>query len=107
MYVFTIYLSKLQETVKFETFLISSNCTPVVLVHIKVGKNAKIRNRYNQDLAPHLTQDTAWESDFTYKKAKRSALAHTSLASFCMSHANSRGQGQTRNIIRVSAVYFL
>ena len=27
----------------------------------KVGKNAKIRNRYNQ--APRLTKDTTWESD--------------------------------------------
>ena len=27
----------------------------------KVGKRAKIRNRYNQ--VPHLTQDTTWESD--------------------------------------------
>ena len=28
---------------------------------IKVKKVAKIRNQYNQ--APHLTQDTTWESD--------------------------------------------
>ena len=26
-----------------------------------IGKNAKIRNRYNQ--VPHLTQDTIWERD--------------------------------------------
>ena len=28
---------------------------------IKVSKEAKIRNRFNQ--VPHLTQDTIWESD--------------------------------------------
>ena len=31
--------------------------------HMKVKKNAKIKNRYNQ--VPHLTQDTIWESDKT------------------------------------------
>ena len=29
--------------------------------HVKVRKKAKIRNRYNQ--APHLIQDTTWESN--------------------------------------------
>ena len=28
---------------------------------MKVGKETKIRNQYNQ--VPHLTQDTTWESD--------------------------------------------
>ena len=32
----------------------------------KVGKKAKIRNRYNQ--VPHLTQDTVWESDKNSRK---------------------------------------
>ena len=45
---------------------------------LKVNKKAKIRNRYNQ--APHVTQDTTWESDktqenFKYKRTKRSALS--------------------------------
>ena len=31
------------------------------LLHIKVSKGAKIRNRYNQ--VPHLTKDAKWESD--------------------------------------------
>ena len=31
-----------------------------------VEREAKIRNRYNQ--APHLTQNTIWESDKTPKK---------------------------------------
>ena len=32
-----------------------------LLSQIKVRKKAKNRNRYNQ--APHLNQDTTWESD--------------------------------------------
>ena len=45
---------------------------------IKVRKKANIRNRYNQ--APHLTQDTVWESDktqenITYKGEKRYHLS--------------------------------
>ena len=36
------------------------------LTHIKVRKNAKIRNRYN--LVPHLTQDNEWESDKNTRK---------------------------------------
>ena len=35
-------------------------------MHLKVRKNAKIRNRYNQ--VPHLTQDTIWESDKNLRK---------------------------------------
>ena len=33
------------------------------MTNYKVRKAAKIRNRYKQ--APHLTQDTTWESDKT------------------------------------------
>ena len=45
---------------------------------IKTRKKAKLRNLYNQ--APHLTQDTVWESDktqenITCKGEKRSALS--------------------------------
>ena len=36
---------------------------------IKVSKDAKIRNRYNQ--VPHLSQDTTWESD-------KNTIKHTS-----------------------------
>ena len=36
------------------------------LTHIKVRKNAKIRNRYN--LVPHLTQDNEWKSDKNTRK---------------------------------------
>ena len=35
----------------------------IFLLGYKVRKKAKIRNRYNQ--APHLTQDTTWDSDKT------------------------------------------
>ena len=46
--------------------------------YIKIRKNAKIRNRYNQ--VPHLTQDTTIESNkntqnITYKRAKSLALS--------------------------------
>ena len=49
----------------------------------KVGKEAKIRNRYNQ--VPHLTQDTVRENDktqenITYKRAKRSPFPIVTLA---------------------------
>ena len=45
---------------------------------MKVSKEAKIRNRYNQ--VPHLTQATTWESDkntinITHKRAKRLTLS--------------------------------
>ena len=51
----------------------------------KVGKKAKIRNRYNQ--VPHLTQDTVRESDktqenITYKRAKRSPFSHCHIGYF-------------------------
>ena len=43
----------------------------------KVGKRAKIKNRYNQ--VPHLTQDTTWQSDKHNKtsqtRAKGSVLS--------------------------------
>ena len=47
-------------------------------MRLKVIKNAKIRNKYNQ--VAHLTQDTIWESDKTqeniiHMRAKRSALS--------------------------------
>ena len=36
------------------------------LRHVKVRKEAKIRERYNQ--VPHLTQDTTWESNKKHNK---------------------------------------
>ena len=57
-------------------FFLSSaiNCMKLILCiydhsvmgHMKLRKKAKIRNRYNH--APHLTQDTTWESDKNTKK---------------------------------------
>ena len=35
-------------------------------LHVKVRKKATIRNQYNQ--APHLTQDTTWESKKAHNK---------------------------------------
>ena len=49
----------------------------MIAAALRVGKGAKIRNRYNQ--VPHLTQDTNWkvtnlQLDTTIE-AKRSALS--------------------------------
>ena len=40
------------------------NC--IILITIKVGMKAKIKNRYNQ--VPHLTRNTIWESDKNTRK---------------------------------------
>ena len=50
----------------------------ITIILYTVRTKAKTRNRCNQ--GPHLTQDTAWESDktqekITYKRAKRSAFS--------------------------------
>ena len=39
---------------------------------LKVGKKAKIRNRYNQ--VPYLTQDAVWESDNSHTGESRNQL---------------------------------
>ena len=41
-------------------------CTIQCICQIKVCKNAKFRNGYNQ--LPHLNQDTIWESDKNTRK---------------------------------------
>ena len=43
-----------------ELFTALLNLKCLVFEEYKVGKKAKIRNRYNQ--VPHLTRDTVWES---------------------------------------------
>ena len=39
---------------------------------IKVKKNAKIRNQYNQ--VPHIARDTIWESDKKYKETSHTRV---------------------------------
>ena len=58
--IFVLIPFTLNEASGFQNFALNS------LLHIKVRKNATIRNRYNQ--VPHLTQATAWESDKNTRK---------------------------------------
>ena len=73
-------------------------CPGLHCLHIKIKKEAKIRNRYNQ--VPYLTPETVWISDktrgnITYMRTKRSDLGlHCQLRSdlglHCL-HENKEG----------------
>ena len=67
-------------------------CRPLQLImetqHIEVRKAAKIRNHYNQ--VPHLTQDTAWESDKNKIKHHKQNPRGQSFPSRCPQDSNKQ-----------------
>ena len=51
-----LFLTVLRGCLRFVIVVFPDHTHLLFLTYIKVGKGAKIRNRYNQ--VPHLTQDT-------------------------------------------------